>query len=332
MGAIWITEQGAEVTIEQERLVIRKAELTLAEHPLRQVERVHLLGNISVTTPAIRRLLGQGSELIFLGSDGQFYARLVGGMHPHTALRRAQYRLQSELSFALALAQRIVVGKLRNERVLLQRHARSGADELQAVLESLAAYETQSARTRNLHSLNGVEGSATARYFSGYRLLLEPPWDFPRRSRQPPLDPVNVMLSLGYTFLARASESAVETTGLDPYLGFLHQEEYNRPSLAVDLMEEFRPVIDGLVLHLVGHGVIKPEDFRQGGEDERPVVMEREAVKRYIAAYEERMARPILHPRTSERLPLWRFLEVQARELARCLREGTPDYHPCVFR
>ena len=332
MGAIWITEQGAGLAVDHERLIISREGITLAEYPLRQVERVHLVGNISVTTPVIKRLLRQGCELIFLGSDGQFYARLVGGMHPHTALRRAQYQLQAQEPFALPLAQRIVTGKLRNERVLLQRHQRAGSEGLEEITTSLAQYEAQAGRTRTLHALNGLEGSATARYFGGYRLLLDEPWSFPRRSRQPPMDPVNVMLSLGYTFLARAAESAVETAGLDPYLGFLHQEEYNRPSLAIDLMEEFRPVIDGLVLHLTGHHVVTLQDFRPGQEDERPVVMEREAVKRYIAAYEERMARPILHPRTGERLPLWRFLELQAREVARCLREGTPDYHPCVFR
>ncbi len=122
--------------------------------------------------------------------------------------------------------------------------------------------------------------------------------------------------------------------GLDPYAGFLHKDAYNRPSLALDLVEEFRPVIEGLVLHVCHHEMIQVTDFRPGDEaaGERALVMEREAVKRYVTAYEARMKRVIRHPRTGERLALWRFLELQAREVARCVREGTAAYRALTFR
>ena len=136
----------------------------------------------------------------------------------------------------------------------------------------------------------------------GYRQLFDEPWRFAKRTRRPPTDPANVLLSLGYTLLA------------------------------LDIMEEFRPVIDGLVLHACRHGLVTLEDLRPGNEEERPLVLEREALKRYVTAYEERMARPILHPRTGERMVLWRFLEVQAREVARCVREGDAEYQATVFR
>ena len=339
MNTIYITEQGAQIGMDHRRLEVRKKdeagkEQVVVEFPLGHVEQVILLGNVGVTTPALKRLLKEGIDLVFLGLDGQYYGRLVGETTPHVVLRRAQYLHQAEPAFALRVAQQVVAGKLRNQRVLLQRQQRAGHDELELVLADLGAYETRAGRTQTLNALLGVEGSATARYFSGYRLLFGPEWRFNDRNRQPPTDPVNVLLSFGYTLLAHAAESAVQAVGLDPYAGFLHQDAYNRPSLALDLMEEFRPVIEGLVLHVCHHGIIAPTDFRPGDPeaDERPLVMEREAVKKYVAAYEERMGKPLKHPRTEEMLPLWRFLELQAREFARCVREGSADYRPVFFR
>lgn len=332
MGDVWVTEQGARLSLDHRRLIIAKEGAVLVEAPLGQVERVMLLGNVHITTPAMKRLLTLGIPLVLMGLDGRYYGRLVGQMAPHIALRRQQYLWQGHSAFALAMAQRIVAGKIRNQRTLLQRQSGQGHEGLEEALEDLEYFEARARRTQTLHALRGVEGSATARYFAAYRLLFREPWHFERRTRRPPADAINVLLSLGYTFLARLAESAVEGVGLDPYAGFLHQDEYNRPSLALDLCEEFRCVIEGLVLHVCHHGVIRVEDFRPGEEGERPLVMEREAIKRYVQAYTERFKRPLRHPRTQEQMPLWRFVHLQAQEVARCLREGQPDYRALVFR
>lgn len=332
MGELWLTEQGARLSLDHGRLIVSKEGRPLLECPLSQVERITLLGNVHVTTPTLKRLLGRGIALVLLGTDGRYYGRLVGQATPHVALRRQQYAHQGEPAFVLAMAQAMVAAKLQNLRVLLQRHRRRGKPQLDEAIAALATFQARAGRTRTLNALRGLEGSATACYFRGYRTLLQEPWTMARRVRRPPTDPINAMLSLGYTLLARQAESAVEAVGLDPYAGFLHSDEYHRPSLALDLCEEFRPVIDGLVLHVCHHGVIGPEDFRAGQGEERPVVMEREALKRYVAAYQERFARPIQHPRTGERTPLWRFLHLQAQEVARCVREGQPSYRGCVFR
>lgn len=339
MTAVYITEQGAKLGVDYRRLEVRKSddygkEQVIAEFPLGHVEQVVILGNVGITTPALKRLMQDGIDLVFLSMDGQYYGRIQGELTPHIALRRAQYQRQGDAVFTLALAQRIVAGKIRNQRVLLQRQKRAGHTALAATLAALDDYEARAARTQVLNALLGVEGSATARYFDGYRLLFDPVWQFDNRNRRPPRDPINVLLSFGYTLLTRAAESAAQMVGLDPYVGFLHKDVYNRPSLALDLVEEFRPVIEGLALHVCHHNIIHPEDFRPGDEaaGERALVMERDAVKRYVAAYEERMSRAIQHPRTTETLPLWRFIEMQAREVARCLREGTPEYQTVVFR
>ncbi|MDF1516163.1 MAG: CRISPR-associated endonuclease Cas1, partial [Anaerolineae bacterium] len=290
--------------------------------------------------PTLKRLLLKEIDTAFVGLDGRYYGRLSGHGTPHVALRRAQYTCQGDAAFTLALAQNLVRGKLHNQRAWLQQRARdaqSGSEmqlELRGAIDDLDAYHASAGRKQTLNALRGVEGSATARYFSALRVILKPPWRWRGRNRRPPRDPVNVLLSLGYTLMTQSAVSAAELVGLDPYVGFLHSDAYNRPSLALDLVEEFRSVVDGLVIHACHHQLVKPGDFREGDRDagERPVELDREAARRFIQAFEKRMRRINVHPRTRERMPFWRFVELQAREMARCLRERQPDYRAIRFR
>ncbi len=332
MSTVYVTEQGAKIGVAHQRLEVRKKEETIATLPMGHIQRLIIVGNVAVTTPALKRLLSNSVDVVFLGINGRYYGRLVGKRSPHIALRRAQYRLQDDPEFALALARRIVQGKLRNQKVLLQRRRREGQGGLDEIINDLTGSEARVERVQSLKSLLGVEGSATARYFGGFRALFEPRWRFNQRNRRPPRDPINVLLSLGYTLLTRAVESAVRTVGLDPYVGFLHADVYNRPSLALDLAEELRCVIEGLVLYVCHREIVTMEDFRPGEGEEPPVVLEREGLKRYVDAYEKRMRRVSRHPRTGEKLELWRFVELQAREVARCLRDGRADYRALIFR
>jgi len=356
MPAIYITEQGATLGIDHQRLEVRKDGEVVAEFPMGHVERVVVLGNVTLTTPALRRLMAEGIDLVFMSLGGAYYGRITGEVTPHVSLRRAQYTAQGDPAFVLALAQRIVAGRIHNEKAFLQRQARRGTtalrtdnldqsdparhsavqppSDLDAVIADLDEAEARAGRTTTLNALRGVEGSATARYFGALRGLFGAHWGFDNRNRRPPRDPVNVMLSFGYTLLTRAAESAVKAVGLDPYVGFLHVDAYNRPSMALDLMEEMRVTIENLVWALVEEGEITPKDFRPAeDEDEPPVVMDREASKRFIKAYEARMRETRAHPRTGEQVARWRFLEMQAREVARCIQENAPStYRALRFR
>jgi CRISPR-associated protein Cas1 len=329
MSALYVTEQGARLGLDHRRLEIRKDGEVLDEVPLGHVERVVIVGNVGLTTPALKRLMHKGIDLVFVSMTGRYYGRVVGELTPHITLRRAQYRLQAKLDFRQALARRLVAGKLQSQLQLLQVRG-EGVETTahSALLADMQTYSAKAERAQTANALRGIEGSGSARYFGGLRSLLAPSWSFKRRNRRPPRDPINVLLSLGYTLLTRAVESAVYTVGLDPYVGFLHADAYNRPSLALDLVEEFRVWVDALILDVCREEIVTPADFRAGGFEEPPVVMERPAVKRYIAAYEKRLRSRQRHPRTGQRLARWRFLELQARELARCLQHASPDYRP----
>jgi CRISPR-associated protein Cas1 len=311
----------------------------LATVPLIHVSEVVLLGNIGLTTPAIRTCLSRNIDVLFLTQDGQYRGRMIGQASAHVALRRRQYRCMDDPSFSLALSRALVAAKLAHMRVVLQRQRRQGRVEspsAQQVLEkgidglSQGLQRLPNASDRN--SLNGVEGAASAAYFGAFRQLFVQEWRFERRQRRPPPDPINVLLSYGYTLLTHAAVGAVSATGLDPYAGFLHAVDYNRPSLALDLVEEFRPLVDSVILWACHSGQITPGDFAPGQSSHRPLVMGDAARKRFIAAYERRLGEEYTHPLLQKKMSLRRCLLAQARQLAQAVQSGAPHYVPMGFR
>lgn len=332
MPPLYVIQQNARLRISNRRLQVEHEGETLANLPLAQVSQVVLFGNIGLTTPAIDAMLAQNIEVVFLTRRGEYRGRLTGVLTPHVPLRRAQYGRLSEPGFALEMAKAFVSAKLRHQRALLLRHNREQADpQIDDAAEQVRQALESAPRRTSLSGLLGMEGSATAAYFRGFRRLFGAEWHFIDRNRRPPRDPVNVLLSFGYTLLAQLASSAVQTTGLDPYAGFLHEVAYNRPALALDLLEEFRPVVDGIVLWCCRSGQLTPQDFTPG-PPERPVVLSETGSRRFIQAYEQRLDQRFTHPLRGEKLPMRQCLLEQARQIARCVQSGQADYRGMGFR
>jgi CRISPR-associated protein Cas1 len=329
---VYVVQQGAQVQLSNRRLQVRLHDEILLREPLGRVGQLVLFGNVQVTTQTITALLNQGAEIIYLSWQGKYRGRTIGVVSPHAAMRRAQYRAMEQERYMLLHAQGIVRAKLQHQQALLLRQNRERGD---VVIEQAAQRVREArdgvAQRRTLKSLRGHEGAAAAAYFRGYRRLFGPEWRFEARRRRPPPDPINVLLSLGYTLLAQAAFSAVQTVGLDPYAGFYHAYVYNRPGMALDLMEEFRPVVDGIVLWAVNSGQVVPEHFSPGTE-ERPVVLADEGKRRFLSAYEKRMLRPYRHPGKKQQLPLRQCLIEQARQIASRLLKVEPGYTGMGFR
>lgn len=331
---LYLTEQGCKLSRQGRRLLVTKADATLAQVAVLQVSQVIVFGNVQITTPALRLLLDEGVETVLLSQHGQFYGRLVGAPSGHATLRVAQVVRSRDARFAHTTAQQIVAGKLHNLKVFLQRYARrQESATIRAAAESVDALLQRAPRTQTLNSLLGVEGQASAIYFGVWKALLKSPWSFAQRIRRPPTDPVNVLLSFGYTLLQQNILGAVLTAGLDPYVGFLHQLSYNRPSLALDLMEEFRPlIVDSVVLRCLNNGIVTPEDFTPGEDAEQPLVLGREGVQRFIRELEARLTQEFTHPRTGERITYRRLFLLQAYALAATLDLERVDGFYTPFR
>lgn len=338
MPPLYVSTQGARLRYRKRRLVVEKGGEALAAVPAIHVDEVLIFGNVSVTTPALGFLLGNDIPVTFLTVRGRYKGRLVGPLGGHVRLRLRQYDRTRDSAWTLETARAIVAAKLHNTRTLLRRYARRAESKttvapLTQAANQLGALIERTARCGTVNSLNGVEGRAAAVHFSVFRHLIRAPgWTFKSRNRRPPRDPVNALLSFGYTVLTHQVESAVRSVGLDPYLGFLHQTAYNRPSLALDLVEEFRPiVVDSVVLRCLNNEIILPDNFRYDPEAEYPVLLSDEGRRRFIREIESRLNLTFKHPARDERVTYRRCFELQARHLARCLQTGDV-YRPFKVR
>lgn len=333
MPALYITQHGDVLRHRQKRLMVERNGQEIATMPLAHVERVVLLGNAVITTPTIKFLLYHGVDVVFLTENGAYCGRLTGPFARDGELRRRQYAASLHPELALQLAKDCVGGKLRNMRTQLLRYRREHSQtKLDPAIDQLERMGRAIEQASHKNSLLGYEGSASAVYFRVLPLMLKHDWGFAKRVRQPPTDPVNVLLSFAYTLLFKQMEAAVQLVGLDPYIGFLHEPLHGRASLALDLIEEFRPIIaDSVVLRCLNSELITPADFSAGNQPQRPIVLSQAGVQRFISEFENRMNMELQHPVTGEKSSYRRCFELQAYAMAHAVRHGQP-YLPLLTR
>ncbi|MFB3787123.1 MAG: CRISPR-associated endonuclease Cas1 [bacterium] len=288
MGTLYLTEQNAHLRKTSQRLVVEKDGEIVRELPSFKVERVVVFGNVQITTQALMFLLQQGIDTSLLSLHGQLYGRLVPAESKNIFLRLQQYRAYGDSSFRLTLSKELVRSKLTNGRRLLQRLSYGRDLDLAPWLEEIARHAKSVETAHSLASVRGYEGKGTATYFEGFGKLVKG-FAFTGRTRRPPKDPVNSLLSFGYTLLAGEVFAALSAGGLDPYLGFFHEVHYGRAALCFDLCEEFRHlVVDSLVLDLINHQVLKPDDFTSEPETEG-ILLKPEARKLFLSNFEKKM-------------------------------------------
>lgn len=333
MAVLYLLDQGATLHKDGEVFTITKEGKVLEQIPAIKVEQVVIFGNVNLTTPVIHYLLKQGIDCVFCSAYGRFHGRLISTESKFGLLRQHQMEAVLQPQRKLEIAKSFVRGKIQNQRTLLLRYYRElNLPELKRAIDELEkARENLEAATE--HSvLIGIEGQASAGYYRAFKEILKQDLGFTMRIRRPPPDPVNSMLSFGYTLLAYAIQAAVNTVGLDPFLGFLHSPELSRPSLVLDLMEEFRPIIiDSLVLWLVNSRVMTEREFRYE-EGERMALLTEEGMKKFIHHYEQKVQSKIYHPRVQGQVNYRRCFELQARGLAQVILGRETEYKPFLVR
>jgi CRISPR-associated endonuclease Cas1/CRISPR-associated protein Cas4 len=324
---------GSRVGLESRRLVIRDLEGDKSVRRLKDVSHVNLYGGVQITTQAVQRLLYSGIPIGYFSSGGWFYGLAAPIGHSAVELRRRQYARSVDANWSLRLACDLVRNKIRNARTLLRRNCRERPEHALARLRELADQATSATATE---SLLGIEGLAAREYFGAFNGMLrrvasdELAFDFRGRNRRPPRDPVNAMLSLAYALLTRHLTAACAITGLDPHVGFFHADRPGRPSLALDLMEPFRPLIaDSAVITAVNNGEVQPSDFVTVGDS---TAFTSSGRKRFIGGFERRLDVEVRHPVFGYRMTYRRILEVQTRLLARHVFGELDRYPPFETR
>ena len=338
-NVLYVDEQGCSIKKTGERLLVAKENEIIRDIPLIHLGQVVISGNVNLTTPAMQTLLHEGIPVVFLSAYGRYHGSLTPQVSRNSLLRCAQHRIANSPDACLNLSKAFVHGKLTNMRTMLQRRKWQATDATDSALEPLLtnikAMRTMEKRVgtaTGLPELLGIEGNASGSYFGAFNFMLksEMGFDFQRRSRRPPADPTNALLSFAYSLLTADLISAIQTVGLDPYVGFFHQLKYGKPCLALDLMEEFRPIIaDSVVITLINNRRIKPEDFTQshGGWYLKP-----HRRKVFYAAYETRKNETITHPVFKYKLTFRRAMELQVRLLAKYLTGEIEQYTPLTIK
>lgn len=351
MATLYLTEQYSVVKLEGEALRVQypaghatRASGKVVRVPLNHVEQVLVLGDITLTTPALHALLERRIAVHFLSARGRSYGSLTADWGKNSGVRLAQYQTFRDLPRRFVVARACVAGKLLNMRTLLLRYARSrdnnadlsaAAQQIRGCLRSLARLASPEAvapddRMNGLGTLLGLEGNGSSAYYGVLGRVLKGAWVFPGRVKRPPTDPVNALLSFGYTILTNQTVSLIHAVGLDVGLGVLHQPGFGKPALALDMIEAFRPIIvDSVVITMINTGQITPDDFSVEMGAYR---LSDTARKRFLEKLEARFSERVQHPIFGYQASYRRCIEIQVRLFAKYVQGEIEQYAPFTVR
>lgn len=339
LNTLYITTPEAYLALDGENIVVRKEKTELGRVPLHNIEGVLTFGHTGASPALMGACAERGIAITFLNQYGKFRAKVCGKSRGNVVLRKEQYRRSDDETASLEIARNMILGKVYNSRWVLERTIRDhglrvDANHLERVSKTLKEALPSIRTCPDLATLRGYEGEAASRYFSCFNALIlnqKSDFVFDGRNKRPPLDPVNAMLSFIYTLLAHDIASALEANGLDAYVGFLHRDRPGRISLALDVMEELRPVLaDRLVITMINKRTVNRKDFVI--KENEAVLMTDKGRKKILEAWQSRKQETITHPYLNEKIPWGLVPHVQSMLLARYLREDIDEYPTFMWK
>lgn len=342
LNTLYITTPGAYVAKQGRAVQVRIDGKSRAQFPLSNLEGIACFGRVGCSPALLGACAEMGVAVSLFTEYGRFLATIRGFSHGNVLVRRRQYRLADDPAVALEVARRIVLAKVANARSVLLRAARDAGDSavridgLQRAASRLAASAHELRRAGTLDAVRGLEGGAAVHYFGAFNSLLSPiaapeGFQFTTRSRRPPLDPINALISFLYTLLVHDARSACEAVGLDSCVGFLHADRPGKPSLALDLMEELRAYLaDRLAFSLINRRQVAPEGFRK--LENGAVLMNDATRKTVLVAYQERKRETLTHPVLGESMTVGMILHIQALLMVRWIRGDLDAYPPFLWK
>lgn len=339
LNTLYITNEQAYLTLDGENIVIKSGEEQLGRLPLHNLEAIVTMGYAGASPALMGKCAENNISMNFLKPSGKFLAKVTGKAYGNILLRREQYRIADQTKESLAIAQNFVIGKLYNSRSVVNRGLRDYAmrldtEKLKETSNQLKCAIQFAQEAQTTQELRGYEGEAASRYFGVLdELILQQRDDFSFtiRTRRPPLDKVNALLSFSYALLTSMCTSALETVGLDPYAGFMHTDRPGRASLSLDLMEELRPIMaDRFVLTLINKRLVSGKGFEQ--KENGAILMDDETKKTVLKLWQERKKEIVTHPFIEEKIEWGLVPYVQAMLLARYIRGDLEAYPPFMWK
>lgn len=335
LNTLYITNPNAYVSRDGENVVIKVDNVEVMRRPIHILEGIVCFNYVGISPKLMSLCVDNNIQVVFLNEYGKFMARITGGVKGNVLLRRTQYRYADDISKSFEASRNFIIGKIVNCRTVINRAIRDHGvsvdiDQLRGALEKLSTAVENVKAASNTDELRGIEGDAARTYFSIFNNLILQQKDefyFTERSRRPPMDNINAMLSYAYTLLTYEMESALETVGLDPYVGFMHTDRPGRVSLALDMIEELRPYIaERFVISLINRKQVSGKGFivkESGG-----IIMDKDTKSTFLTAWQKRKQEEITHPFINEKIEIGLLPYVQAMLMARFLRNDINNYPP----
>ena len=334
MSFLYVSEQGAIIGIAENRFQVKYKDWMIKSIPVESMEVISVFGKVQVTTQCMAECLKRGVDILFYSANGAYFGRLISTSHVNVQRQRKQAEIEKNEEFKLEFSKKIIDAKIRNQVVILRRYARNKEAQIERSVIEMQNMHKKLLIAESIEQVMGYEGTAAKIYFRTLGELIDPEFKFSGRSRRPPLDPFNSMISLGYSIIMNELYGKIEGKGLNPYFGLMHKDREKHPTLASDLMEEWRAVlIDSTALSMLnGHELLK-DDFYYGIE-EPGVFLEKEGFRKYIQKLEGKFRSENKYlSYVDYSVSFRKALDLQVGNLVKAIETENPDeYHPILIR
>lgn len=329
MSTLYLCSQGSTLCTKENRFLIKKQETILQEIPIHTITSIEIYGIIQVTTKAIQRCLQNGIDIIYYSTKGQYFGRLISTSHTNTLRQRIQANIPQE--YKLKISQKIIQAKINNQIVILKRVSKNRKIDIKSQIKEIQKLVLKIPSTENIEELMGYEGISAKHYFKILGTLVLSEFQFEKRSKRPPLDEFNSLISLGYTILMNRIYTQLQTKGLNPYFGIMHKDRQNHPTLASDIVEPFRALIDNMVVSSINRREIRKEHFYKK-EGKEGIFLTQEGLKIYINKQEELMRKEENYTQ-NEKQNLRKVLDIQINDLAQSIENvDFTKYNPVILK
>ena len=331
MSNVYVYEQGAILKYKENRLIINYSEDDFKSIPIENIDNVVIFGAIQVSIKCVQQMLIRGVNLTFLSKNGSYFGRLESTGHVNINRQRLQFRKSDDKNFSLKISKQFIKGKVSNQRTILMRANKLlKSPELSNIILKMSVYFENIDDAKSIEELMGIEGHLAKMYYQGISNIVDK--EFSQRTKRPPKDPFNSVLSFGYTLLHYEIFTIVESKGLNSYAGFLHSDRHKHPALCSDLMEEWRPIlVDSLVIALLNNNKIKKENFEYNKEN-GGVYLDKEGCKKFIIEFEKRLRQEVGYVKeVSYKMSFRRIIEYQIMQLIKAIEEDNPNLYNSIL-
>ena len=333
MSNVYVYERGAVLGYRENRLIINYSEDDFKSIPIENIENIILFGGIQVSTACMQQMLAKGVHLTWLSKTGSYFGRLESTSFINIDRQRLQFRKSDDEKFSLEISKQFIRGKVTNQRTILMRANKMLKNpELEDIILRMSVYSKKIGEAKTIEELMGMEGFLAKMYYQGVNFMIDKEYSFKQRTKRPPKDPFNAVLSFGYTLLHYEIFTLVVSKGLNPYASFLHSDRHKHPALCSDLMEEWRPMlIDSLAIALLNNNKIKKENFEYNKEN-GGVYLDKEGCKKFIAEFEKRLRQEVGYVKeVPYKMSFRRIIEYQIMQLIKAIEEDNPNLYSSIL-